>query len=103
LTGLIWTSDQLVVKTSTYTGQHIKNTKKNNHASSGIRTHDASNKAAKTYVLHRAATGTESTEECRHLSGDVGGSTMDLSPNSTYSNGEKQQAVSLVVGTISTT
>jgi hypothetical protein len=39
------------------TTQH-RNTKTNIHASKGIRTHDSSNQAAKTYALDRAATGT---------------------------------------------
>jgi hypothetical protein len=37
------------------TTQH-RNTRTNTHASSGIRTHDPSNQAAKTYALDRAAT-----------------------------------------------
>jgi hypothetical protein len=39
------------------TTQH-RNTKTNIHVSSGIRTHEPSNQAAKTYALHLAATGT---------------------------------------------
>jgi hypothetical protein len=38
------------------TTQH-RNTKTNIHASSGIRTHDPINQAAKTYALDRAVTG----------------------------------------------
>jgi hypothetical protein len=34
------------------------NTKKNTHASIGIRTHDSSNQATKTCALERAVTGT---------------------------------------------
>jgi hypothetical protein len=35
-----------------------RNTRKNLHASSGIRTHNPNNQAAKTYALDRAVTGT---------------------------------------------
>jgi hypothetical protein len=41
------------------TTQHI-NTKTNIHVSSGIPTHDPKNKAAETYAVDRAATGTGS-------------------------------------------
>jgi hypothetical protein len=41
----------------TRTTQH-RNTKTNIHASSGIRTHDSDNQAAKTYALDCADTGT---------------------------------------------
>jgi hypothetical protein len=54
--GLPWTSNQLVAKASTYTAQH-RSTETNIHASSGIRTRDPSNQAAKTYALDREATG----------------------------------------------
>jgi hypothetical protein len=37
---------------------HNTETNTNIYASSGIRTHDPSNQAAKTYSLHRAANGT---------------------------------------------
>jgi hypothetical protein len=50
LLGLLWTSDQPVAKASTYTGQHNIYTKTNIHASSGIRTRDPSNQAAKIYT-----------------------------------------------------
>jgi hypothetical protein len=36
---------------STFTGQHNTETQTNIHASSGIRTHDPSNLAAKSYTL----------------------------------------------------
>jgi hypothetical protein len=41
--GLLWTSDQPVAETSTYTGQHKRETL---HAPSGIRTRDPFNQAA---------------------------------------------------------
>jgi hypothetical protein len=45
--GLLWTSDQPVSETSTYTGQHNTETQGTNiHALSGIRTRDPSNQAA---------------------------------------------------------
>jgi hypothetical protein len=45
--GLLWTSDQPVAETATYTGQHnIEAQKTNIHAPSGIRTRDPSNQAA---------------------------------------------------------
>jgi hypothetical protein len=45
--GLLWTSDQPVAETSTYTGQHNTETQETNiHALSGIRTRDPSNQAA---------------------------------------------------------
>jgi hypothetical protein len=45
--GFLWTSDQLVAKASTYTGQHNAETQRqtNIHVSSRIRTHDPSNQA----------------------------------------------------------
>jgi hypothetical protein len=43
-----------------------RNTKKNNHARSGIRTHDPRNQAAKTYALERAATGMINEELYAH-------------------------------------
>jgi hypothetical protein len=46
-----------------------RNTKTNIHASIGIRTHDPSNQAAKTYALDHAATGTGKVRlYCTHLS-----------------------------------
>jgi hypothetical protein len=51
------TSDQPVAKASTYTGQSNTETQRNIHASSGIRTHDPSNEAAKTYALDRRPPG----------------------------------------------
>jgi hypothetical protein len=54
--GLLWTSDQLITKDSTYTGQH-RNTKTNIHTPSGIWTADPSNQAAKTYALGLATIG----------------------------------------------
>jgi hypothetical protein len=53
--GLLWTSDQLVAKASTYT-QHTK-TRTDIHTLSGIRTHGLSVKAIKTFASDRAATG----------------------------------------------
>jgi hypothetical protein len=45
--GLLWTSDQPVAETSTYTGQHNIETQQTNiHTPSGIRTRDSSNRAA---------------------------------------------------------
>jgi hypothetical protein len=45
--GLLWTSDQPVTETSTYTGQHNIWTQETNiHVPSGIRTRDPSNQAA---------------------------------------------------------
>jgi hypothetical protein len=45
--GLLWTSNQPVAETSTYTGQHNIETQETNiHALSGIRTRDPSNQAA---------------------------------------------------------
>jgi hypothetical protein len=45
--GLLWTSDQPVAETSTYTGQHNIETQETNiHAPSVIRTRDPSNRAA---------------------------------------------------------
>jgi hypothetical protein len=45
--GLLWTSDQPVSETSTYTGQHnIEIQQTDIHALSGIRTRDPSNQAA---------------------------------------------------------
>jgi hypothetical protein len=45
--GLLWTSDELVSETSTYTGQHNIETQETNiHTFSGIRTRDPSNQAA---------------------------------------------------------
>jgi hypothetical protein len=42
--GLLWTSDQPVSETSTYTGQHNRQTQETNfHVPSGIRTCDPSN------------------------------------------------------------
>jgi hypothetical protein len=67
LVGLPWTSDQPVAKASSYTGQHNTEAETNIHASSGIRTHDPSNQAAKTYALDRAATGTGSTRTLQVL------------------------------------
>jgi hypothetical protein len=44
--GLLWTSDQPVSETSTFTGQHNIETQETNiHALSGIQTHDPSNQA----------------------------------------------------------
>jgi hypothetical protein len=57
LVGLLWTSDQPVAK-SLYqhrTTQH-RNSNTNFHVSSGIRTHDPNNQAAKAYALDSAAT-----------------------------------------------
>jgi hypothetical protein len=55
--GLLWTSDQPVAETSTYTGQHNTQTQQTNiHAPSGIRTRDPS-KRPQTYALDRAASG----------------------------------------------
>jgi hypothetical protein len=57
--GLGWMSHQPVAKAFAYTGQHNTETQKTNiHTPGGIRTHDPSNQAAKTYALVRAATGT---------------------------------------------
>jgi hypothetical protein len=45
--GILWTSDQSVAETSTYTGQHNIETQETNiHALSGIQTRDPSNQAA---------------------------------------------------------
>jgi hypothetical protein len=45
--GLLWTSDQTVSVTSTYTGQHnIETQETNTHALSGIRNRDPSNQEA---------------------------------------------------------
>jgi hypothetical protein len=54
--GLLWTSDQPVAETSTFTGQHNVWTQQTNiHAPSGIRT--PATKLPQTYTLDRAATG----------------------------------------------
>jgi hypothetical protein len=63
LVGLLWTSDQ-----SRRQGLDLHRTKTNIHASSGIRTHDPSNQAAKTYALDRTATGTGNDDDDRYLS-----------------------------------
>jgi hypothetical protein len=55
--GFLWTSDHPFEKTSTYIGQHNKETKKNIHDFSGIRTHDPNNQVAKTYALDRRPPG----------------------------------------------
>jgi hypothetical protein len=57
--GLLLTSDNLFTKVCTYAGrkQH-GSTKTKRYASSGIRSHDPSNQAAKTYALDRATAGT---------------------------------------------
>jgi hypothetical protein len=47
MVGLLWTSDQHITETSTYTGQHNIETQETNiHAFRGIRTCDSSNQAA---------------------------------------------------------
>jgi hypothetical protein len=47
MVGLLWTSDQPVAETSTYTGQHnIETQQINIHAPSGIRKRDPSKQAA---------------------------------------------------------
>jgi hypothetical protein len=51
-------SDQPVAEASAYTGQHNRNTTTNIHASSGMRTYNPSNQAAKIYALDRVVTGT---------------------------------------------
>jgi hypothetical protein len=62
--GLLWTIDQPIAKASTGTGQH-RNTKTNIHASSGFRTHDPGDQAAK--PLDRAVTGTGYMRYCRTI------------------------------------
>jgi hypothetical protein len=57
--GLLWTHYQPIAKPPPTQENTTQKQKKNIHASRRSRTHDPSNQAAKTYVTHRAATGTD--------------------------------------------
>jgi hypothetical protein len=65
---LFWAYDHPIEKASTYT-QHRKTTT-NIHALSGIRTHDHSDQANKTYASDHSATGTGNIYFCPSLISD---------------------------------
>jgi hypothetical protein len=55
--GLLWTSDQPVSETSTYTGQHNINTRETSMPRAGFETATPATKRPQTYALDREATG----------------------------------------------
>jgi hypothetical protein len=60
IVGLLWTSDQPFAKASTSAGQHNTKKRTNNNFLSGIRNHDLSVQAIKSFAADRTATETGS-------------------------------------------